>query len=616
MNRTLPQASVAFLAVLLLAGCVENNNAPDDERDPDVSPVSSGAQMPRANERARLVDVAAQVGLSVTHDNGMGGDLYFIEPVGSGAALVDFDNDGDLDVLLVQGQKLPPASAQPTGLTVPDAGPLRSRIFRNELIGPDGTPGELRFVDVTESSGFSATGYGMGVATGDLDNDGRIDVYLTNFGANQLWRNVSDAAGIRFEDITERSGTGDARWSTSASVADLDGDGLLDLYVANYVNFRFENHKTCRTPGGRPNYCGPQSYQGEPDSLFLNKGDFRFADISGPSGILGSPSSGLGVVAADFDRDGHLDIYVANDLQPNFLWRNLGHDPLRFEDIALLSGSAVAMDGRAQASMGLVAGDIDNDGDDDLFMTHLRTDSNTLYLNDGSAGFLDASFTSGLGAPSLAVTGFGTVLIDLDNDGWLDIVIANGAVAIIEEQARQGSAYPLAEPNLAFYNTGGGDYVDITEAAGGELTRLEVSRGLAVGDVDNDGRSDILLSNNNGPARLLMNRTRTDHHWLGLRLLTAGGTRDALGAVVRVFLPDGRKLTRRAATDGSYLSASDPRVLFGLGGDGEPVSVEVRWPGGELERWHALSPDQYHVLEAGTGTLEAGIGTSIEHAKQ
>jgi len=602
MNRKLPRALAACLVLVLLAGCGDDRKNRHDDRNPEPASPVSGAEPPRADQRAHLVDVADQVGLHFTHDNGMGGDLYFVEPVGSGAALVDFDNDGDLDVLLVQGQRLPAADPNSTMPAELSGSALRSRVFRNDLVDADGTRGELGFTDITESSGLVATGYGMGVAAGDVDNDGRIDIYLTNFGPNQFWRNVSDAAGIRFEDVTQRSGAGDERWSTSASVADLDGDGLLDLYVANYVNFRFENHKICRTPGGRPNYCGPQSYQGEPDAVFVNRGGFRFEEISGRAGILGAPSSGLGVVTADLDRDGDLDVYVANDLEPNFLWRNLGADTLKFEDVALLSGSAVAMDGRAQASMGLVAGDIDNDGDDDLFMTHLRTDSNTLYLNDGSAGFLDASFTSGLGAPSLSVTGFGTVLIDLDNDGWLDVVTANGAVAIIEEQARQGSDYPLAEPNLVFYNTGGGDYVDITESAGGELTRLEVSRGLAVGDVDNDGRSDIVLSNNNGPARLLMNRTRSDHHWLGLRLLTAGGTRDALGAQATVFLPDDRRLSRRAATDGSYLSASDPRVLFGLGDDGEPVSVEVRWPGGESERWQGLSPDRYHVLEAGTGT--------------
>lgn len=580
-------AAMTCLAGAALTGC--GNDAPPPGPSAEVTPTPQ--------QHVRFDDVAASVGLDFVHDNGMGGQMYFVEPVGSGAALADFDNDGDLDALLVQGRALPlndDAGADP-------AGSRGSRVFRNDLIGPDGSENELRFTDVTDSSGLLAVGYGMGVATGDIDNDGRIDVYLSNYGSNQLWRNVSDEGGIRFEDITERSGTNDPRWSTSASFSDLDGDGLLDLYVANYVDYRFENHKTCRMPGGQPNYCGPQSYQGVTDSLFRNTGGGRFEDLSGPAGLLDSPSSGLGVVAADFDQDGHRDLYVANDMRPNFLWMNLGESPLRFEDTALLSGSAVAMDGRAQASMGLVAGDIDNDGDDDLFMTHLRADTNTLYLNDGSGGFMDASASSGLGGPSLSYTGFGTVLIDLDNDGWLDLVAANGAVTIIEKQAREGSAYPLAEPNQVFYNRGGGDFVEITATAGGNLTELEVSRGLAVGDIDNDGLGDVLLTNNRGPARLLMNRTRTAHHWLGLRLLTADGKRDALGATVKVTRADGQQLWRRAATDGSYLSASDPRVLFGMGDQSAPVSVEVRWPDGTMDRWRDLAVDRYHTLRAGNG---------------
>ncbi|WP_181918797.1 CRTAC1 family protein [Wenzhouxiangella sediminis] len=551
---------------------------------------------PAAHGHVRFVDAAEEAGLNFYHNNGMSGELYFPEPVGSGAALADFDGDGDLDVLLVQGRSLPLSAELGS-----DQAMFRSRVYRNDLDRTAPDTDIPRFTDITDSSGLVANGYGMGVATGDVDNDGRIDVYLTNYGSNQLWRNVSDDEGIRFEEVTSASGSDDPRWSTSASFSDLDGDGWLDLYVANYVDFRFENHKVCRMPGGQPNYCGPQSYDGLSDSLFRNEGDGRFKDVTGPAGILDSPSSGLGVVAADLDQDGRTDLYVANDMRPNFLWSNLGGERLRFEDSALLSGSAVAMDGRAQASMGLVAGDLDNDGDDDLFMTHLRADTNTLYLNDGRGGFIDASASSGLGAASLSYTGFGTVLIDLDNDTWLDLVAANGAISIIEEQARQGSDYPLAERNQVFYNRGNADFVDITESAGGQLTALEVSRGLAVGDIDNDGKSDLLLTNNRGPARLLMNRTQTTNHWLGLRLLTSDGKRDALGATVTVFMPDGHRLLRRAATDGSYLSANDPRVLVGLGDSKRPASIEVRWPDGAVERWEGLAVDRYHTLIAGTG---------------
>jgi hypothetical protein len=557
-----------------------------------------------------FVDVAAESGLRFVHRNGMTGQLYFVEPVGPGCALFDADGDGDLEVYIVQGGQLGPpgaadgeSSAEPSGALPPGG-----RLYRNDLLLEPGGGRRLRFVDVTEESGLLANDYGMGVATGDFDNDGRTDLYLTSFGPNRLWRNVSRNGRILFTDVTTEARVDDPRWSTSATFADLDADGWLDLFVSNYVDYRLETHRPCRSAGGRPDYCSPTSYDGEPDRLFRNRGDGTFEDTTGAAGLLVAPSSGLGVVAADLDRDGRIDLYVANDLRRNFQWRNLGSTAggPRFEDVALLSGSAVSMLGHAQASMGVVAGDVDNDGDDDLFMTHLSADTNTLYMNRDDGSFDDRSAASGLGAPSLPATGFGTALLDVDNDGWLDLIVANGAVKMIEEQALAGDPFPLKQPNQLFRNRGDGTFDDTSAQAGRVFALEEVSRGVAVGDVDNDGRSDVLLANNNGPARLLHNRAGTGNAWLGLRLLTSDGGRDALGARVAVVRGDGSTLWRRAASDGSYLSASDPRVLVGLGDDPEIAAVHVVWPDGRTETWTDLKAGRYHTLIAGRGKPTRG----------
>lgn len=600
ISSTRTCATSTVIAALLIVACRGPDEPSSTAPGSDVSASSDG----RAEE-GLLVDVAAASGLDFVHWNGMTGNLYFVEPVGPGGALVDVDNDGDLDVFLVQGRLLSPSGEQAGGAFHGDEAVLErpgGRLFRNDLCLDAEGRRHLSFTDVTAESGLDADGYGMGVASGDFDNDGRTDLYLTNFGSNQLWRNVSKGDQIHFVDVTDAAGVDDARWSTSAAFVDLDADGWLELFVANYVDFRLANHKPCRSPGGRPDYCGPQSYDGESDRLFYNRGDGTFEDISGPAGLLDAPSSGLGVVTADFDADGWTDLYVANDLRRNFLWRHLGGgDRPRFENIALESGCAVSILGRAQASMGVVAGDVDNDGDDDLFMTHLSSDTNTLYVNNGLGLFDDRSAASGLGAPSLEGTGFGTALLDVDQDGWLDLVAANGAVKVVEAQARAGEPFPLKQPNQLFRNRGDGTFAEWSAAAGESFALLEVSRGVAVGDVDNDGRSDILVMNNSDPVRLLVNRSGDGHAWLGLRLLTREGGRDTLGARVGVTRRDGSTLWRRAASDGSYLSASDPRVLFGLGADPEVSAVRVLWPGGEREQWTGLAVGQYHTLIAGQG---------------
>ena len=592
--RRRPDLTWTVACLLLALACTSPEPSPTPAPPEDAGDPAAPQQASPATPHGEMfADVAPETGLRFEHDNGRTGELYFVEPVGAGAVLADFDNDGDLDAFLVQGRTL----RRDDDFTTPPANG-GGRLLRNDLL-PDG--GSLHFTDVTGDSGLRAFGYGMGATTGDFDNDGRIDLYLTCFGANQLWRNVSQGGELRFEDVTARAGVGDDRWSTSATFTDLDGDGWLDLFVTSYVNFRLASHRPCRSPGGRPDYCGPQSYEGEPDRLFWNRGG-TFVDITAEAGLLDSPSSGLGVVAADLDLDGRIDLYVANDLRRNFLWHNLGSQPgqpPRFENIGLESGTAVSMLGRAQASMGVVAGDVDNDGDDDLFMTHLGADTNTFYANDGHGQFDDRSVASGLGAPSLEWTGFGTALLDFDNDGWLDVVVANGAVKVIEEQARAGDAFPLKQPNQLFVNREG-TFAEVSAEAGQEFRRQEVSRGVAIGDVDNDGHSDILLANNSGPARLLLNRVRNDNAWLGLRLVNRDG-RDALGARVEVLRAGGQPLWRRAASDGSYLSAGDPRVLVGLGAAPGETTVRVWWPEGGSESWTGLEAGRYHTLTAGQG---------------
>ncbi len=553
-------------------------------------------------------------GFEFFHFNGMSGELYYNEITGSGAAFFDYDNDGDLDVYAVQGHLLG------DGKTLADASspphyppPLTDRLYRNDLeIGGDGTP-RLAFTDVTAGSGLAASagaqgaaGYGMGVAAGDYDNDGWIDLYVTNFGANQLWRNRGDGT---FEDVTEATASGDERWSSSAAFVDLDGDGWLDLYVTNYVDYDLRGHKPCLSAGGAPGYCGPLSYAPEPDRLLRNLGasgaPVRFEDVSWESGIQRRSGSGLGVVSADFNGDGWTDLYVANDLMHNHLWMSQGPGPdgfPTFGEEALLAGCAVDRGGRAQASMGVDVGDLDNDGDEDLFMTHLRDESSTLYLNDGYGTFAESA-AAGLGPASVGFTGFGTAFFDYDNDGWLDLMAVNGTVKALEELKRAGDPFPLHQPNQLFHNRGDGTFEEIFD---GMPAYSEVSRGLAIGDVDNDGDPDALVLNNHGPARLLINQVGQDAHWLGLRLVSKEG-RDALGAVVELHRDGGPTRKRQARAAASYCSSNDPRVLFGLDDAvAGAARVTVHWPDGQHEDFSELEADRYHALHQGQGVPVAG----------
>lgn len=548
-----------------------------------------------------FTDVAEATGLDFVHWNGMTGELYFVEMAGQGGAFLDYDNDGDLDVYLLQGAPLgkgKPVFPMP-GKAAPGQAP-RDRLFRNDLDKGRG----LRFVDVTEASGLLATGYGMGIATGDFDNDGWVDLYVTNFGNNELWRNrgANKAGQVTFENVTAESGTGDPHWSSSASFLDFDHDGWLDLYVTNYVDYSLDSAITCYATSSRKDYCGPQVFPPVDDRLFRNRGmgaDGRvtFEDVTVKTLRGYQPGPSLGVVAADFNGDRRLDIYVANDGAVNQLW--MQGEAGQFRDEALLAGVAVNRSGQPEASMGLDAGDMDGDGDLDLVLTHLMGETNTVYVNDGTGLFDDRSVESGLAATSFSFTAFGAGWIDYDNDGWLDLLTLNGAVKVLDELVRKGDLHPLDQTNQLFHNRGGGRFEEVTTQAGAAFAIAEVSRGAAFGDVDNDGDPDILITNNAGRARLLSNRVGQAQPWLGLRLV--GEKRDQLGALVTVSFEKDKALVRHARTDGSYCSAHDPRVLIGLKQRSAITEIRVDWPNGKSESWKDIALNTYTTLRRGSG---------------
>lgn len=523
----------------------------------------------------------------------MTGEHYLPEITGSGVALLDYDLDGDLDVYLVQMNLLSPEATVAEAIRPPPADlPLSDRLFRNELVNT----GELQFVDVTEAAGLAgANGFGMGVTVADVDNDGDPDLYVTNLGPNQLWLNQRDGT---FREAADEAAVQERRWSVPAVFFDFDRDGLLDLYVGSYVEFNLGTHRQCQTAAGAPDWCGPLSYQPTVDRLFRNEGGGRFRDVTRSIGLTAEKGNALGALAADFDGDGRLDLYVANDQMENFLWMNRGDGG--FEETALLMGAAVSGEGRPEASMGVDAGDIDDDGDLDLLLTHLRDETNTLYLNDGHGGFTDASLASGLGIPSWRMTGFGAAWLDYDNDARLDLLTVNGAVRTIPDQLALDEPYPLRQTKQLFRNLGDGRFEETTEFGGEAFAVPEVSRGAVFGDLDDDGDTDVVINNSNGPARLLVNRCGDGRPWLGLEVVDEHG-RAALGATVRLELADGSRLLRRVRVDGSYASASDSRVLIGLAGQPAVTDLTVSWATGVVERFDPPSAGRYHRLVQGMG---------------
>lgn len=534
-------------------------------------------------------DIAAESGLLFQHFAGATAEHFLPEIMGGGAAFLDYDNDGDLDIYLVQGSAL---DLQAKLLFPPPTDRIPGdRLFRNELI----PTGKLTFTDQTRAAGISHAGAGMGVATGDYDNDGYFDLYVTSFGHNVLYHNNRDGT---FTDVTAVAGVDDTRWSTSAAFFDYDRDGKLDLFVANYLDFSVKGNKRCYAATGEPDYCTPKAYRPVPSSLFHNLGGGKFAAVTASSNIGSSYGPGLGVVCADFNGDGWLDVYIANDTAANLLWLNNGNGT--FREAGLESGLAYAADGIARAGMGVAAADFDNDGRDDILVTNLVREGATLFRNTGSGQFEDGTVQSGIAELTSPFTGFGAGWLDYDNDGLLDLFITNGAVTIVE--ALRGQPYPYQQQNRLLRNAGPGKFRNATIGAGPALQSQGVGRGTAFGDIDNDGDIDILVTNNNGPARLLRNDTGSHQHWLMLRLAAPGPNRFGIGARVALIRQGKPTLWRRVHTDSSYLSANDPRVHFGLGPNLSEGSVAVEWPDGFKETWTNLEPDRIVLLRRGSGT--------------
>lgn len=528
-------------------------------------------------------DVAPDTLRGFSHVNGAGGAFHLPEIMGAGGALLDYDMDGDLDVFLVQGGSLAP----------PPAG-VAHRLFRNDGV----TSGRLRFTDVTDAMGIRGAAYGMGVAVGDYDNDGYPDIYVTAFGANQLFRN---RRGTGFEDVTASAGAGldDRRWSSSASFADYDADGDLDLFVANYVDFTVAGQKVCHDPAGARDYCGPLQFRPLPDRLFRNDGSGTFTDVSDRSGISAGLGAGLGVVAADLTGDGRMDFYVANDAGGNDLWVNRGDGT--FEDQGLEAGVAFNMDGQPEGSMGIAAGDVDGDGRLDLFVSNISGETHAFYRALGPGQFEDRRIVSRLGPLTAGRTGFGADWFDYDHDGLLDLFVANGAVA--RREAVRGDRAPYGQRNQLFRGSGAGQFTEMTDQAGPDFDRKAVGRGAAFGDVDNDGDVDVLVTNNGGPPALLLNQVGAAHPSLKIRLVGVTANRAGIGARVGVRRADQGMLWRHVHSDGSYLSASDPTVHVGLSRTPALQAVVVEWPGGMREEWSGLGASGSVELRQGTGRI-------------
>lgn len=535
----------------------------------------------------KFVDVTAQSGVHFVGQASHTAKKYLIETMGSGVALFDYDNDGRLDIFFANGAPVSDPTAPGTVLKKP--GPKYWDRLYHQL--PNGT-----FEDVTQKAGLEGTGYDMGVAVGDYDNDGYEDLYVTGVGGNHLYHNNGNGT---FTDVTKQSGTGGSGWSSSAAWVDLNNDGLLDLVVLRYAKWNFDDVWCGQHRPGYRSYCLPTVFPKITPIVYINDGNGHFTEESAKIGI-DKPGYGLGIAIADYDRDGHIDIAVANDSMPEFLYHNKGNGT--FEEDGLMSGVAVDGDGRAFAGMGIDFQDYNNDGYPDLFITDLANQKYALFKNDGDGTFDYESYVSGVAGITLLHSGWGTKFFDYDNDGLKDLIVAQG-----HDMDNVQLTYPdlhYKEPLLLLRNMGNGKFVDVSKESGAIFHEAWAGRGLAVGDLNNDGREDLVVTTNDGPAYVILNETPTKNHWLELYLVGHKSNRDAIGAVIKLTTSKGSQWWT-VSTAGSYLSSSDKRAHFGLGMATEAKTIEIQWPSGIRQVLHNVKADQIlRVDEPATSTGE------------
>ena len=522
-------------------------------------------------------NIAAAAGVTFTHINGASADKYLVETMGSGALFFDYDNDGWIDLFLVDGGSIADNAV---------SSHARHRLFRNA--------GKGVFKDATESSGIRHQEYGMGACAGDVDNDGRIDLYITNYGPNVLYRNGGNGV---FTDVTRAAGVGLAGWSTSCAFLDIDGDGDLDLFVTNYLDAPKTNNRFCGDPQRRIRvYCHPLVYPAVANVLYRNDGKGAFTDVSAETGLNKYLGNGLGVAVGDYDDDGRPDVFVANDSVPNFLFHNEGGR--RFSEIGLLAGVAVARDGKPRAGMGTEFADYNGDGRLDLVVTNHEFETTSLFRNDGGSSFVDTTLDAGISSATLPFVGFGVGFFDFDNDADLDLSIVNGHVIDNTALFRAGSTH--AQRKLLFLNTNGRRFAEISQQSGSGFAKDGVGRTLIGGDIDNDGDIDLVVTNNGGAAEILRNTGGNARNAIEIRVVGTRSNRDGLGARLTITA-GGRTQVREIKSGSSYLGQNDLRAHVGLGEATRVDRIDVRWPAGQTESIRDVAANQIVTVTEGKG---------------